>query len=116
MRITEAEGVTVLHPKGCLTGGEETEVLEREITRIAGEGTKFLVIDCTEVEVINNTALGVLTSAHANFWRRGGQLLLAKINSRIEHIFVITKLSLVFDVYPTVELAVAALTQPQPET
>jgi anti-anti-sigma regulatory factor len=43
--------------------------------------------------------------------RRGGQMKLAAVDKKIENIFVITKLSLVFDVYPTEEQAIASFAE-----
>jgi len=50
----------------------------------------------------------VLITAHTNYLRRGGQMKLCRVDSRIKNIFVITKLSLVFDVYDDVETAIAS--------
>jgi anti-anti-sigma factor len=58
---------------------------------------------------MNATTLGVIISAHSNFVRRGDKMVLASVDRRIENIFVITKLHLIFDIYPTVDQAVAAL-------
>jgi hypothetical protein len=55
--------------------------------------------------------LGVLISAHSSYVRRGGQMKLAAVDHRIQNIFVITKLSMVFDVYPTEELAIASFAE-----
>ena len=49
--------------------------------------------------------------AHSNFVRRGGQMKLCSVDKRIENIFVITKLSLVFDVYATEEQAIASFAE-----
>jgi anti-anti-sigma regulatory factor len=43
--------------------------------------------------------------------RRGGQMKLCAVDKRIENIFVITKLSMVFDVYATEELAIASFAE-----
>jgi anti-anti-sigma regulatory factor len=43
--------------------------------------------------------------------KRGGQMKLCSVDKRIENIFVITKLSLVFDVYPNEEQAIASFAE-----
>ena len=103
--------ITILTPKGYLTGGEETEELEKAIKTLGDEGNKSLIINLSETQHLNSTALGVLISAHSNYVRRGGQMKLAAVDKRIENIFVITKLSLVFDVYPTEEQAIASFAE-----
>ena len=100
--------VAILTPKGYLTGGDETEELERALKALAEEGNQYLVLNLSETQHLNSTALGVLIAAHSSYVRRGGQMKLAAVDKRIENIFIITKLSMVFDVHPTEELAIAS--------
>ena len=103
--------ITILAPKGYLTGGEETEELEKAIKGLGEEGNKHLIINLSETQHLNSTALGVLISAHSNYVRRGGHMKLCAVDKRIENIFVITKLSMVFDVYTTEEQAIASFAE-----
>ena len=102
------EGIEILTPRGYLVGGEETDELEKLIRDLSAAGNLHLLIDLGETQNINSTALGVLITAHTNYLRRGGQMKLCRVDSRIKNIFVITKLSLVFDVYDDVETAIAS--------
>ena len=111
MKQRQAGSITILVPHGYLTGGEETDELEQAIRKLGEAGNKQLVINLGETQHLNSTALGVLISAHSNYVRRGGQMKLCSVDKRIENIFVITKLSLVFDVYPTEEQAVASFAE-----
>ncbi len=111
MKSRQVGTIAILTPKGYLTGGEETEEVERAIKALAEEGNKHLVINLSETQHLNSTALGVLISAHSSYVRRGGQMKLAAVDKRIENIFVITKLSLVFDVYPSEEQAIASFVE-----
>ncbi len=95
-----AEGsIAVLEPKGELVGGDETEDLRKSIEGLIKEDNKKLVIDLAKVHYLNSAALGLLAWAHTNYTKRGGRVVLADVEKNIENIFVITKLSLVFDVY-----------------
>lgn len=115
MRITTIGVIPVLMPQGKLVAGEEADRLEAELKRLANEGVRDVVIDCSHVRSDKGIGLGVLISGHSNFVRRGGRFMLTCVSKKIENIFATTKLSLVFDVYPTVELAVAALTKSAPQ-
>ncbi len=108
MKQREVGSIAIVVPNGYLTGGEETEHLDQAIKRLAEGGNRHLVVDLGEVQHLNSTALGVLISAHTNYVRRGGQMKLCSVDKRIENIFVITKLSLVFDVYAGEEQAIAS--------
>lgn len=111
MKQRQVGNIVVLSPKGYLTGGSETDELEQTIKSLGEAGNKHLVINLAETQHLNSTALGVLISAHSNYVRRGGQMKLCSVDKRIENIFVITKLSLVFDVYPNEEQAIASFAE-----
>jgi len=101
--------VAILTPRGYLTGGEETEALETAIKELSEAGNLALVLNLSETQHLNSTALGVLISAHSNYLRRGGRMALAAVDKRIQNIFVITKLSLVFESYASEDEAIASL-------
>jgi anti-sigma B factor antagonist len=111
MKKRQVGDITILAPKGYLTGGEETDELEQSIKALGEAGNKQLIINLGETQHLNSTALGVLISAHSNYVRRGGHMKLCAVDKRIENIFVITKLSLVFDVYSTEEQAIASFSK-----
>jgi len=111
MKQRQVGNITVLTPKGYLTGGKETDELDQNIKSLGEGGNKVLVINLAETQHLNSTALGVLISAHSSYVRRGGQMKLCSVDKRIENIFVITNLSLVFDVYPNEEQAIASFAE-----
>ena len=111
MKQRQVGNIAILSPKGHLMGGDETEELEKTIKALSDGGNKQLLINLGETQHLNSTALGVLISAHSNYVRRGGQMKLCSVDKRIENIFVITKLSLVFDVYPGEEQAIQSFAE-----
>ena len=114
MKQRQVESIAILYPKGYLTGGDETDELERTIKELGEAGNKHLIINLGDTQHLNSTALGVLISAHSNYVRRQGQMKLCAVDKRIENIFVITKLSLVFDVFPNEEQAIASFAETKP--
>jgi anti-sigma B factor antagonist len=106
------EGKTiVLELKGNYVGGEETDELRDKIKKLSEEGNLKLVIDLGEVSYLNSSALGVLIAAHANYAKRGGKIKLCQLNKNLENLFVITKLSLIFDSYPNQVEAIASFSE-----
>ncbi len=99
--------IAVLEPKGELVGGTETDELRSEVEKLAAGGNKKLVIDLGKVTYLNSTAIGTLIWAHTHYAKSGGEVKLANLNKGIENIFVITKLTLVFDVQDSQLEAVA---------
>jgi len=100
--------IVVLELSGNYVGGDETDALRDAIKKVSEEGNTMLVIDLGEVSYLNSTALGVLISAHANYSKRGGKVKLCQLNKNLENLFVITKLSLIFDTYSSQMEAVAS--------
>ncbi len=100
--------IGVIEVKGSLVGGEETDELRNAVADYVEQGTKKLVIDLSKVTYLNSTAIGVLVSAHTTFSKNKGHVKLCGINKNINNIFVITKLTLVFDVTESREEAIKA--------
>ena len=101
--------IGVIEVKGSLVGGEETDELRSAVADFVEQGNKKLVIDLSKVTYLNSTAIGVLVSAHTTYSRNKGQVKLCGINKSISNIFVITKLTMVFDVSEKREDAIKSL-------
>ncbi|MDH3251976.1 MAG: STAS domain-containing protein [Ignavibacteria bacterium] len=103
--------IGLIEVKGSLVGGEETDELRSAIADFVEQGNKKLVIDLSKVTYLNSTAIGVLVSAHTTYSRNDGRVKLCGINKNINNIFVITKLTLVFEVCETREEALELLSK-----
>ena len=99
-------GIGLIEAKGSLIGGDETLELRQAVAGFLEREYSKLIIDLAGVTYVNSTAIGVLVSAHASYSRKGWHIKLCGMNKNITNIFVITKLTLVFDVYDTREEAV----------
>jgi anti-sigma B factor antagonist len=102
------KNIFVIQPKGNFIGGDETDELRDSVKSLSEKGNKKLIIDLGEVLYLNSTALGVLISAHANYTKREGKIVLCQLNKNIENLFVITKLALIFDSFHSLEEALAS--------
>jgi anti-sigma B factor antagonist len=103
--------IGLLEVRGSLVGGEETDELRSAVADFIEQGNKKLVIDLSKVTYLNSTAIGILVSAHTTYSRNKGQVKLCGINKNINNIFVITKLTLVFEVCETRDEAVESLSK-----
>lgn len=103
--------IFLLEPKGSFIGGDETDDLKFAIREIANNGNLKLIIDLGDVDYLNSTALGVLISAHANYKKREGEIKLTRLNKNLENLFVITKLSLIFDCFGSQQEAIDSFTK-----
>ena len=75
---------------------------------LSSRGPRSSLLISGKVTYLNSTAIGVLVSAHTTFSKNKGHVKLCEINKNINNIFVITKLTLVFDVAETRDEAVKA--------
>ena len=110
MKITQYDeaGIVVLEAKGELVGGQETEELRTTIDDTIKRGNQKLIIDLGKVQYINSIALGLLTATHVNYSKRGGRVILCQVEKQIQNIFIITKLSMIFEVFTDQKEALAS--------
>ena len=99
-------GIGLIEAKGSLVGGDETVELRQAVAGFLDRDYGKLLIDLSGVTYLNSTAIGVLVSSHASYARKGWHIKLCGMNKNITNIFVITKLTLVFDVYDSREEAI----------
>ncbi len=96
---TEHNGaVLIIEPKGALVGGEETDELREAVAESIEKGNKKLIVDLGKVTYMNSTAIGALVSAHTSYTNRKGKIVLCNVNKSIKNIFVVTKLSMIFQI------------------
>ena len=108
LEVRTVGDVTILTPKGMLLGGKETDELQGKIRELTEAGNKKLLIDLGKTTFMNSVSLGVLIGGHTSYAKRGAKMKLCAVDKKIQNIFVVTKLSLVFDVYDTEAQALAS--------
>ncbi|MEM7411292.1 MAG: ATPase, T2SS/T4P/T4SS family [Myxococcota bacterium] len=82
-----------LFPTGPLDRPEAIAALERELSESIARGEMQLVVDLSEVSVVNSAALEALAEAHETLSRIGGRLRLAHPNQVIGEVLDLTGLS-----------------------
>ncbi|HAH86037.1 MAG TPA: anti-sigma B factor antagonist [Armatimonadetes bacterium] len=79
--------------------------LKQQIITLLDSGVRHILIDLTNVEYLDSTALGVLIGGLKRLRERDGSLDLICPNPRIKRVFEITGLDKIFDMYTTEEEA-----------
>jgi len=64
------------------------------------------LVNMEKVKWVNSTGLGILISGYTTVKAAGGELKLLKVTERIENIFIVSKLSTVFNSYEDEDEAV----------
>ncbi|HUI66420.1 MAG TPA: STAS domain-containing protein [Bacteroidota bacterium] len=99
-------GIGLIEVRGSLVGGDETLELRQAVAGFLDREYSKLLIDLSNVTYVNSTAIGVLVAAQTSYSRKGWHIKLCGMNKNITNIFVITKLTLVFEVYDSRQEAV----------
>jgi anti-sigma B factor antagonist len=88
-----------------MMAGPELDKIHDKIKELVAKGTRKLVIDLGEVDLMDSRGLGVLVAAYTSLKNEKGELKLARITNKIQSLLVITHLTTVFKTYPSAEEA-----------
>ena len=111
LKITnrEVDGIAVLALDGRIVLGEETSVLREKVKSLLGEGKKNIVLNLSNVTLIDSSGLGALVAAYSSAKSGGASLRLCNLGSRFNELLQITKLYTVFEVSETEADALSSL-------
>ena len=108
VRRKQVRSITVISLKGSFFGDKETDELQKSIMDEAASGNTRLVLDLSDCDAMNSIAIGVLMRGYTNYKGRGGEIKLCGLGKRMNQIFVMTKLIMLFDHHDTEEQAIAS--------
>jgi anti-sigma B factor antagonist len=98
--------IAILEPRGSLIGGEETDELKTKAKDLIEQGNKKLILDLGGVTYINSSGIGALVSIHSQYQKAQGKIKLCNMGKGVQNVFVITKLTSVFEIDEDREKAV----------
>jgi anti-sigma B factor antagonist len=99
--------VLILKADGGL-GASQAEDVVSELTRLVEAGIRRLIIDCSRVGDISSAGVGVLVRLHKKLEGVGGRVKVAAVRGPVFGLLELTKLADIFEIYPTVDEALAA--------
>ena len=106
-----AGNVTILAVRGAMTYSNYG-VLSKNVRSLRGRGASNLVLDLADVPYCDSSGGGEIVGLYSTVSRDGGRLVLSRLNARVIAFLSITKLVTLFDIYDTVEEAVASFAVP----
>jgi anti-anti-sigma factor len=109
VQTVRVKGVPVVRLNGRFPGGEETDDLDRALGLLDAEGARGAVINLKNAAYLATIALGTLVKCHMRFTKRGARVVLCEVDHKLWQVFVIMKLCLLFESFPTEAEAVEAL-------
>jgi anti-sigma B factor antagonist len=105
---TLPSGIGIIEVRGSLLSDEEVEGLRRAVTAFVEDRRRRLLIDFSETQYLNSSAIGVLVAAHTSYTKRQWHLKLCSMNKHVHVIFAITNLMKIFSVYDSRAEALAS--------
>ena len=100
-------GVEVVHLSGAILFGEDSAALRTHVRELLDQ-CKKVVLDMRGVTRIDSSGLGALVALYASAHRCGTVIKLANLGSHPKEVLQITRLLTVFEVFTSVDAAVAS--------
>jgi len=104
----EKDGVAIIEPEGKLMGGADTGELDEKLYALLGRGQLKVVVDLGKTDWMNSSGIAILIHHWRKFSDAGGKLKLANLTKKIEKIMIIAKLTTVFEVFDSLDEALAS--------
>ncbi len=101
---TFAENKAIVHVNGKIIGNAVTQFRE-EIEQQLQDGNNNLIIDLTDVPLLDSTALGVIIITLQVLQRSGGKLVLLNPQKAVSSVLEVTRLTSILEVYESEEAA-----------
>lgn len=102
----ELDGVTVIALDGSVLGGPDATALNDVLHKLVEKKKKHVILDLSSVQTMNSSGLSMLIGALQTVRNAGGELKIAAASKKIESLLVITKLTTVFELHPTIKKAI----------
>jgi len=102
----ELTNVTVVKMEGSMLGGPEASELNSALHKLLDAKKKNIVVDLSDVSLMNSSGLGMLIGAVTTMRNAGGNLKLAAATEKVTQVFKITKVGNVIELHDTVKSAV----------
>jgi anti-sigma B factor antagonist len=106
--IEERDGVVVVRPDGDLDNQTSPEFQSR-LDTLVNRGTRYFVVDLQQVGFLDSSGLAALVRLYKRVRIGEGDVRLAGVLPAVQRILDLTRLSRVFDIFPTAEEAAASI-------
>ena len=111
IKTRDAKGTTVLDISGEMYGRQEHMVPIHIVTDLTKQKKLDLLINLSSVKWISSTGLGILVSARSRYAKEGGTMKLCHPNDRVLGILQVTRLNMIFDVFPNEDEALRSFSK-----
>ncbi len=107
MDIRRLDSAAIITLDSHLTGGPSSVAFTDQVRQLVSHGVEHIILDCSKVELINSSGLGMLVAALATLRSHGTRCTLAAVPEKMRLLLEITHLDSVFAISPSVTDALA---------
>jgi anti-sigma B factor antagonist len=93
---------------GELVDRDECREMIQKIDEACEEGNAWIIFDLSDLRIMNSTGLNILIHTLTMARKSGGECLVCGVSDKVKKLFIITKLSTIFQVHDTEEDALIA--------
>jgi anti-sigma B factor antagonist len=102
-------GVAIITPHGKMMMGDGDDALRDVVeTMVRQQSVWIIVLDLGDVPYVDASSLGEIVRSYTRATRTGKKFVLCQPTKKVADLLAITKLLTVFDVYDTLDEALAA--------
>src|SRR5215210_7089521 len=95
----------VMSPMEPLVAGGAAEAFERHVQQVFRSGYRHLIVDLSNVPMIDSAGIRAFVRGHTSAQRVGGTLRLAAAPAAVSRVLELANLAGVFEIFPSVEAA-----------
>lgn len=110
MRSSFQDGIPVLSISGKIIG-ESVPVMKREMEKLISQSDGRLILDLSDVPLLDSSALGAIVATLTSVKKSGGNLVLANPQAAVRKVLEITRLISIFETYENLEKALASFSK-----
>ncbi len=103
--VTNIKNVWIIRPTGEIDMSNAMDFKEDMRNNFVQEGKVNIILDLSQVNYMDSTALGVLISLQRSCRMNGGALVLCGLESNLRRIFKMTSLDSIFSIRENVQEA-----------
>jgi len=110
-RPCHVEGIALLALDGGLDHSN-TDGFAEKLEALLQRGTSRVVLDLERLTYASSWGLAAMVRIHHHYRARGGRIAFANLHSAVATLLHVSHLDRLFDLYPTVEEAIAHVSPP----
>lgn len=103
--------VTIVGLQGKATIGANTDLLSRQLRKLAADGVRKLLLDLADLEQIDSSGIAAILGTYVSLRRQGGSVKLVRPSDRVREVLEVMRL---LEFIPAYEDEVEALASFQP--